>query len=151
MPADAWLVDFTRTLDYSLGGGPLLWRSPGWMPLAWEIVAVQFGYLGMRLWGRFGRAGLAFIGILGAINIPFYEEIARKINWWQYSGCGMLSFTPYYIIVGEFGIAIALALLARTLRRGGWLAAILAGLAAGAAIFICYAVGFEITEGWPRR
>ena len=41
--ADAWLVDYTRTLDYSIGGGPMIWRSPVWMPLAWEVVAVQFG------------------------------------------------------------------------------------------------------------
>jgi hypothetical protein len=47
--ADAWLVDFTRTLDYSSGGGPMLWRSPLWMTFAWEVVAVQFGYLGLRL------------------------------------------------------------------------------------------------------
>jgi hypothetical protein len=40
---DAWLVDYTRTLDYSIGGGPMIWRSPLWMPLAWEVVAVQFG------------------------------------------------------------------------------------------------------------
>ena len=26
--ADAWLVDYTRTLDYSVGGGPMIWRSP---------------------------------------------------------------------------------------------------------------------------
>ena len=42
LPADAWLVETTGTLDYSLGGGPMIWRSPVWMPLAWEIVAVQF-------------------------------------------------------------------------------------------------------------
>lgn len=36
LSADAWLVDYTRTLDYSIGGGPMIWRSPLWMPLAWE-------------------------------------------------------------------------------------------------------------------
>src|SRR4029453_524308 len=25
LPADAWLVDYTRTLDYSIGGGPMIW------------------------------------------------------------------------------------------------------------------------------
>jgi len=39
--ADAWLVDYTHTLDYSIGGGPMIWRSPVWMPLAWEVVAVH--------------------------------------------------------------------------------------------------------------
>ena len=43
LPADAWLVDYTRILDYSIGGGPMIWRSPVWMPQAWEVVAVQSG------------------------------------------------------------------------------------------------------------
>ena len=99
LAADAWLVDYTRTLDYSIGGGPIIWRSPIWMPLAWEVVAVQFGYIGLRLWERFGKTGLVMIGLLGAINIPFYEEMARRIHWWQYNGCKMISFTPWYIIL----------------------------------------------------
>ena len=146
LPADAWLVDYTRTLDYSIGGGPMIWRSPLWMPLAWEVVAVQFGYIGLRLWERFGRAGLLVIALLGSINIPFYEEMARRIHWWQYSGCRMVSFTPWYIILGEFGIALALTLLARTLRRGSWRTAILAGIAGGLAIFVCYAVAFFVAD-----
>jgi hypothetical protein len=146
LPADAWLVDYTRTLDYSIGGGPMIWRSPLWMPLAWEVVAVQFGYIGLRLWERFGGTGLLMIGLLGAINIPFYEEMARRIHWWQYSGCRMISLTPWYIILGEFGIAFALALLARTLRRGSWRGAVVAGIGGGLAIFVCYAVAFWITD-----
>src|SRR5437016_6797640 len=131
LPADAWLVDYTHTLDYSIGGGPMIWRSPVWMPLAWEVVAVQFGYIGLRLWERFGKAGLVMIGLLGAINIPFYEEMARRIHWWQYSRCRMTSFTPWYIILGEFGLAIALALFAKTLRRGSWRRAGIAGRGGG--------------------
>ena len=80
LPADAWLVDYTHTLDYSIGGGPVIWRSPLWMPFAWEVVAVQFGYIGLRLWERFGKVGLLMIGLVGAINIPFYEEMARRIH-----------------------------------------------------------------------
>src|SRR5262245_45148970 len=146
LPADAWLVDYTRTLDYSIGGGPMIWRSPLWMPPAWEVVAVQFGYIGLRLWERFGKAGLLMIGLLGAINIPFYEEMARRIHWWTYGGCRMFSCTPWYIILGEFGIAIAFALLARTLRHGSWRAALIAGIAGGFSIFVCYAVAFWITD-----
>ncbi len=147
LPADAWLVDYTRTLDYSIGGGPMLWRSPIWMPLAWEVVAVQFGYLGLRLRERFGRVGLGMIALLGAINIPFYEELAKRIHWWQYRDCRLLSSTPYYIILGEFGIALAFALLARPLRRGSWFTAIIAGIAGGIAIFVCYALAYFITDG----
>jgi Domain of unknown function (DUF6989) len=146
LAADAWLVDYTRTLDYSIGGGPIIWRSPVWMPLAWEVVAVQFGYVGLRLWERFGNTGLLLIGLLGAINIPFYEEMARRIHWWRYAGCRMISFTPWYIILGEFGIALVFALLARRLRRGSWRVAVVAGVAGGASIFICYTAAFLITD-----
>src|SRR5438876_7279601 len=144
--ADAWLVDYTHTLDYSIGGGPMIWRSPVWMPLAWEVVAVQFGYIGLRLWERFGKLGLLMIGLLGAINIPFYEEMARRIHWWQYSGCRMISLTPWYIILGEFGIALAFALLARTLRHGSPRVAIIAGFFGAISIFGCYAVAFLLTD-----
>ena len=146
LAADAWLVAYTRTLDYTIGGGPMIWRSPLWMPLAWEVVAVQFGYIGLRLWERFGKSGLVMIGLLGAINIPFYEEMARRIHWWQYSGCRMISYTPWYIILGEFGIAVAFALLARTLRRGSWPVAFVSGVVGGASIFVCYAAAFLITD-----
>jgi hypothetical protein len=146
LPADAWLVDYTGTLDYSIGGGPMIWRSPLWMPLAWEVVAVQFGYVGLRLWERLGKSGLLIIGLLGAINIPFYEEMARRIHWWQYSGCRMISFTPWYIILGEFGIAIVFALLAQKLRRGSWPQAVLAGIVGGFSIFVCYVLAFWITD-----
>ncbi|ULA67399.1 MAG: conserved membrane protein of unknown function [Nitrospira sp.] len=147
LAADAWLVDHTRTLDYSIGGGPMLWRSPIWMPLAWEIVGVQFGYVGLWLWRRFDRWGLIAIGLLGAINIPYYEEMARRINWWEYSKCRMLSNTPYYIILGEFGIAILLAILAKRVVQGSLINTVWLGLAGGAGIFICYAVAYGLTDG----
>ena len=151
LAADAWLVEVTRTLDYSVGGGPMLWRSPVWMPLAWQVVAVQFGYIGLRLWEHLGGWGLAVIGVLGAINIPYYEEMARRIHWWTYSGCRMISNTPYYIILGEFGIAVAFALLAKPLRRGSWTAALLLGSAGGAGIFLCYALAYGVTDGIAHK
>ena len=151
LAADAWLVNFTHTLDYSIGGGPMLWRSPGWMPLAWEIVAVQFGYLGLRLTEHFGNFGLVLIGALGAVNIPYYEEMARRIHWWKYGGCRMISGTPYYLIIGEFLIAVAFTLLVKKFRRNDFISAILLGIVGGAAIFIAYAIAYGITDGLVRR
>ena len=58
----------------------------------------------------------------------------------------MISFTPWYIILGEFGIAVVFALLARILRRRSWDLAILTGVIAGCAIFVCYAAAFLITD-----
>lgn len=80
---------------------PALWRFPVCMPFAWEIVAVQLGYVGLWLWQRFNGWGLATVGILGALNLPLYEEIARRINWWAYRNCRMISYTPYYIILAN--------------------------------------------------
>jgi len=149
LAADAGLVDYTRNARLFSGRRPMIWRSPLWMPLAWEVVALQFGYIGLRLWERFGRSGLLLVALLGAINIPFYEEMARRIHWWQYSPesfRGMVSFTPWYIILGEFGIALAFALLARRLRLGSWRAAVVAGIAGGLLIFACYTAAFFITD-----
>jgi hypothetical protein len=146
LPADAWLVASTGTLDYSIGGGPMIWRSPAWMPLAWEIVAVQFSYIGLRLSEKLGGRGLFLTALLGAINIPFYEEIARRIHWWKYDHCHMISGTPLYIILGEFGIVLALAVIARTFRRGSWGVAFFGGVAGGVVIFVCYAIAFAITD-----
>jgi hypothetical protein len=95
------------------------------------------------LWERFGKTGLLMIGLLGVINIPFYEEMARRIHWWQYSRCRMISFTPWYIILGEFGIAVVLAL---TLRRGSLRQAVIGGTGGGHSILACYALTFWITD-----
>ncbi|MDR3457790.1 MAG: hypothetical protein P4N60_10125 [Verrucomicrobiae bacterium] len=151
LAADAWLVDHTHTLDYSVGGGPMLWRSPLWMPFAWEVVAVQFGYLGLRLQEHFGKFGLVIIGVLGAVNIPYYEEMARRIHWWKYSGCRIVSGTPLYIILGEFLIAVAFAWLVLKFRRGNVVTAVTTGVVAGAAIFVAYAVAYELTDGLFRH
>lgn len=73
--------------------------------------------------------------------------MARRINWWAYSNCRMLSYTPYYIILGKFGIAIVLALLAKRVSQGTWTSSILAGLVGGAGILLCYALAYTFTDG----
>ena len=146
--ADAWLVDYTRTLDYSLGGGPMIWRSPAWMPLAWEVVALQIGYLGLRLDGWRKGVGHLLTGVIGAINIPFYEEMALRVHWWRYVNCRMFLHTPGYIILGEFLIAITIGYLARSTRAGRWSWSFLSGVLAGLAIFACYAAAYGAIEGW---
>ena len=145
--ADAWLVDVTRSLDYSPGGGAFIWRSPFWMPFAWEVVAVQFAYIGVRLVERFGAVGVVLSGLIGAVNIPFYEEMALHTNWWVYRGAHMLSHTPYYIIVGEFVIAIAIALTARQVRREILSRTLLSGAVAGASIFAAYGAAWWLIDG----
>jgi hypothetical protein len=58
----------------------------------------------------------------------------------------MISSTPWYIILGEFGIVLGLAVMARTFRRGGWGVAFFAGLVGGVVIFVCYAIAFTLTD-----
>jgi uncharacterized protein DUF6989 len=144
LPSDAWIVDVSKTLDYSVGGGPMIWRSPIWMPLAWEVVAVQFGYVGLLMYERWKWPGLAVTGLLGAINIPFYEEMARKIHWWAYDHTAMFprTHTPWAIIIGEFFIAADLGYFARWLRKERIGRAALAGLLGGASIFVGYIVPY---------
>ena len=79
------------------------------------------------------------------------RRLARRIDWWHYSGCRMISFTPWYVILGEFGIALAFALLARTPRRGTWREAVIAGIGGGLSIFVCYALAFWITGLIARK
>ncbi len=44
------------------------------------------------------------IGLLGAINIPFYEEMARRIHWWQYNGCRMISLRRGTLFSASLGL-----------------------------------------------
>jgi hypothetical protein len=62
----------------------------------------------------------------------------------------MISNTPFNIVAGELGIAIALAVLARLLRRGGLGTTISTGVAEGLAIFLAYVLGFTLIEGMSR-
>jgi len=144
--ADAWLVDATGTLDYSLGGGPMLWRSPIWMPLAWEIITVQFGYIGLRLYEAMGWQGLALTGLLGAVNIPYYEEMALYTHWWRYAHCRMFLHTPYYVVLGEFLIAMMLGRLATCARQRDWGRVFTAGVLGGIAILASYAFAYAGTD-----
>jgi len=49
--------------------------------------------------------------------------------------------------LGEFGIAILLAILAKHVSRGNWTTAVLAKVACGVGIFVCDAIAYGITDG----
>jgi hypothetical protein len=149
--ADALCVHFTGTLDYSIAKSFMIWKSPWWMPWAWMIVGAQIGYLGTRFIERVGIGrGAVLSALIGAINIPFYEEMARYANWWEYQFCRMLPFThtPLYIVVAELLIGFSLAPLARiALRKPSWRDAALAGLLAGLMTIIGGLIGYGVAEG----
>jgi len=89
---------------------------------------------------------LYLAGLIGAINIPFYEELALKTHWWAYSGCAMLLHTPYFIILGEFFIAMVFAVCCRFVDTKRWSETIGAGFMGGIFILLCYAFAFSLIE-----
>jgi hypothetical protein len=149
LAADALCIRYTRTLDYSVAHSPLLGLSPFWMPTAWMVVAAQLGYLGRGLIARFGTAGgMALTALLGAVNIPFYEEMAYHAHWWRYENCRMLGHTPLYIIVAELLIGLTLGPLAAGAMRAGatWRDAAAAGLIGGLGTIWGGLIGYGLVE-----
>jgi hypothetical protein len=149
LAADALCVRFTRTLDYSVAHSPMLGLSPFWMPTAWMIVAAQIGYLGRRLIAAFGmKRGMAATALLGAVNIPFYEEMAYHAHWWQYQNCRLLGHTPLYIIVAEMVIGLTLGPLAiRAMHADAtWKVAAFAGLIGGLSTIWGGLIGYGLVE-----
>jgi len=149
LAADALCVRYTGTLDYSVAHSPLLGLSPFWMPTAWLVVAAQIGYLGRRMMARLGTAsGMALTALLGAVNIPFYEEMAYHAHWWRYAHCRMLGHTPLYIIVAELLIGLTLGPLAAWAMRAGatWRDAAAAGLIGGLGTIFGGLIGYGLVE-----
>src|SRR5689334_22677402 len=116
------------------------------MPLEWEMVAVQPGYLGMRLceW----REGP------GLMLRPDWRR-QRLVQRGDGAGGPMVApceppdAPPHAVsfIVGEFPIAIAIGSLARSTRSGQWSRSLAAGVLAGLALLPCHAVAFWADEG----
>ena len=113
---------------------PMLWASPAYMPLSWMVVLAQIGYLAWRLVGLMPQRWLAMAltGLWGALNIPFYEEMAYHAGWWSYAPAPGLGHTPYYVMLFEGLIAAALPPLLANLQRRPPRAVLLRGLLLGA-------------------
>ncbi len=147
--ADWLCIRFTHTLDYTPARSALLFASPWWMPLAWMVVAAQIGFFGALAVFRWGLVrGATAAALLGAINIPFYEEMAFHCHWWRYLNCVLWGHTPPYLIVAEGIIGLALAPLAgRALHARTVLLATGWGALAGISTIVGGIVGY----GWVER
>lgn len=144
--ADWYAVDATRTLIYPKGE-PFVFRSPLYMPLAWSAVIVQLGYVGWWVAKRMGAVvGSVATGLVGGVNIPIYEELARRAHWWEYRTAGVpaLFAAPWYIIVAEALIALPLPLLmaAAVRRHLAWSVAY--GIALGLWMWVATALAFAV-------
>lgn len=52
-------------------------KSPKYMPLSWLVILTYLGYIGWRLRAFVGwRIAIFPCGLLGAVDIPLFEEIA---------------------------------------------------------------------------
>jgi hypothetical protein len=111
LPSDHFGVVTTQTLVYP-PGPPLIWDSPFYMPFAWAVIFVQLGYIAWYL-GRRWNLGVTMVllAIFGGINIPVYEFLAKFADYWYYRNTPMLfGVTPYYVILAESLLTLALPL-----------------------------------------
>ena len=137
--ADWWLVNRTGSLVYA-PGEPMVVASPIYMPFAWALLMVQIGAIAHWLRERMAAGWAAAVtGLIGGVNIPLYESLARAADWWIYQSTPMVFGAPYYIILGEILIVIPLVWLAVGLQRMGPVkGGILLGVVEGLIILVAY-------------
>ncbi len=130
---DASGQSVAHSLIYS-ASEPMLWASPLYMPLSWMVILTHLGYVSWRLRALLSWRKAALIGgLLGAIQIPIYEEMAYYGGWWQYKPTHlMLGHTPLYVLLFEGLIIAALPLLYDRIERRAWFHVALIGLVVGA-------------------
>jgi uncharacterized protein DUF6989 len=115
---------------------PMIWASPAYMPFSWSVTLTLIGYLAWRLWRLAPRpprwAAILLTGLWGAVNIPFYEEMAYHAGWWRYATAPGLGHTPWYVILFEGLLAALMPPLVARLETRRWWDVALRGLALGA-------------------
>ena len=75
--ADWVHVGYFRSIVYTDYFGFKLLASPSYMPIAWWVTLVQFGYLARRLADRWPPwAAVVVLTALGMALSPWYEEFA---------------------------------------------------------------------------
>ena len=115
--ADRWAV-VSHTLVYA-PHGPYFIESPGYMPFSWLAATVQFCLLSLWLTGKFGlKKAMVLTAVVGGLNLPMYEQLAKWADWWYYQNVPMILSTPYYVIAGEILIGALFPPVARIALRG---------------------------------
>lgn len=146
LPADHYAVAVVKILVYPLHG-PFIWSSPLYMPFSYIIVMVQLGYLGYWLTQRWGLVwATVAIAVLGGVNVPLYEYLANRAEFWYYHDCHMLFGTvPYITIFTETFFSLVLPFLVSLLPRVSWPVVALLGALEGAWMFVLFYFGFKVT------
>jgi hypothetical protein len=130
LPSDYFGVAVNKTLVYPQDE-PLIWVSPAYMPLSWMVMMLQLGTVANWLtskWGLLKTTGA--LAVLGGINIPLYETLAHNAGWWHYQNTPMfLGLTPYYVILAEVLLSVALPLMVSCVARSRGLMVVVFGVA----------------------
>jgi len=146
LPSDHYAVGVLKIMVYPLQG-PFIWSSPLYMPFSYIIVMVQLGYLGYWFTQRWGLLwATVAIAVLGGVNVPLYEYLARRAEFWYYQDCHMLFGTvPYITIFTETFFSLVLPFLVSLLLRVSWPVVALLGVLEGAWMFVLFYFGFKLT------
>lgn len=114
---------------------PTIWASPIYMPIAWTIVLAELGYLAWRAPSLFPalstRGVVTLCALVGAVTVPFYEEMAYYAGWWRYAGAPHLGHTPLYVTAFEGLVAAILPIVTARLARRGFQHAAVMGVVVG--------------------
>lgn len=147
LPSDYFSVGMKDVLVYP-DVGPFIWTSPAYMPFGYSVLMVQFGWLSRWFYRRWGMPrALLFAGLLGVVNVPFYEYFAKGAGFWYYQNTGMLFDTvPPFIIFGELAFVAILPPIVKHIEKSGWGAPIGWGLVEGVVMYVAWAVGFRLLQ-----
>lgn len=103
------------------GREPMLVASPFYMPLSWMVVLVWIAYLAWRLATLASPPTVGvrvmIVGLVGALTVPFYEEMAYYAGWWRYVPAHSIGQVPIYVVVFEGAVAAILPLITSRLRE----------------------------------
>lgn len=144
--ADHYSVSVLKILVYPQDG-PFIVSSPLYMPFSYIVVMVQLGFLSYWLTQRWGLgwATLA-ITLLGGLNVPLYEFLARRAGFWHYQDCYLLfGAVPPMVIVTEAAFSLVLPWIVRYLPRLSWFWVAALGVLEGLWMWVVFYVGFRLT------
>lgn len=139
---DSFLVNEVKVLVYP-PDVPKIGVSPAYLPFAWALIWTELGLLGH--WIRQRRTLLGptvLIGLLGAVLIAIFENLARQAGWWYYQSTPFLIFCPYFVMLFEFLSTIVIVpigwMIARSSLRNAYIWAVVFGVLSG--VWMCVAM-----------
>lgn len=125
--------------------GPFIIDSPLYMPFGWAYVLLQIGYIAWWVLQQRGPVvAMVVATLMGGTNIPIYEALARHADWWVYKDVPMLLGAPYYVILGEAFIGMALPFVVRPLEGRPVITSVWMGLLLGAWTFVSGWLAFQL-------